>query len=92
MGKGALLNKELLAEKEKINCVWLYMTAREYAQLRQMGAGKNFFRLNYYDATTMTKKTKEFYGSDVTATELNGLDRNDIPQGYQNVKWNFIER
>lgn len=40
----------------------------------------------------MTKKTKEFYGSDVTATELNGLDRNDIPQGYQNVKWNFIER
>lgn len=86
------LNKELLAEKEKINCVWLYMTAREYAQLRQMGAGKNFFRLNYYDATTMTKKTKEFYGSDVTATELNGLDRNDIPQGYQTVKWSFIER
>ena len=40
VGKGALLNKELLAEKEKINCVWLYMTAREYAQLRQMGAGK----------------------------------------------------
>ena len=75
VGKGALLNKELLAEKEKINCVWLYMTAREYAQLRQMGAGKNFFRLNYYDATTMTKKTKEFYGSDITATEVNGLDR-----------------
>ena len=42
VGKGALLNKELLAEKEKINCVWLYMTAREYAQLRQMGAGKKF--------------------------------------------------
>ena len=81
-----------VAEKEKINCVWLYMTAREYAQLRQMGAGKNFFRLNYYDATTMTKKTKEFYGSDITATEVNGLDRNDIPQGYQTVKWSFIER
>ena len=77
VGKGALLNKELLAEKEKINCVC---------------AGKNFFRLNYYDATTMTKKTKEFYGSDITATEVNGLDRNDIPQGYQTVKWSFIER
>lgn len=92
MGKGALLNKELLAEKEKINCVWLYMTRQEYAQLRQLGAGKNFFRLHYYDATTMTKKTKEFYGSDITATELNGLDRNDVPQGYQTVKWSFIER
>ena len=92
VGKGALLNKELLAEKEKINCTWLYMTTREYAQLRQMGAGKNFFKLSYYDATTMTKKTKEFYGSDITATELNGLDRNDIPQGYQNIKWSFIER
>ncbi len=92
VGKGARLNKELLAEKEKINCTWLYMTTREYAQLRQMGAGKNFFKLSYYDATTMTKKTKEFYGSDITATELNGPDRNDIPQGYQNIKWSFIER
>lgn len=92
VGPGASATKELLAEKEKINCTWLYMTTREYAQLRQMGAGKNFFKLNYYDATTMTKKTKEFYGSDITATELNGLDRNDVPQGYQNIKWSFIER
>ena len=68
------------------------MTRQEYAQLRQLGAGKNFFRLCYYDATTMTKRTKEFYGSDITATELNGLDANDLPMAYQNVKWNFIER
>ena len=68
------------------------MARQEYAQLRQLGVGKNFFKLNYYDATTMTKKTKEFYGSDIPATELNGLDANGFPTAYQNVKWNFIER
>lgn len=92
VGPGASATKELLAEKLSITAKWSQLTNAEFRRLKAMRAGKNFFRLRYYDEGTGTIREGQFYSGDLTYT-VKLVDRvTQIPILYQDISWPFIER
>lgn len=92
VGPGAYMTKELLAEKLSITAKWSEMTLSQLRRLKAMRAGKNFFRLKYYDEGTGTIREGQFYSGDLTYT-VKLVDRTtQIPILYQDISWPFVER
>ena len=92
VGPGAYMTKELLAEKLSITAKWSVMTTAEFRKLKAMRAGKNFFRLRYYDEGTGTIREGQFYSGDLTYTVKLADRVTQIPILYQDISWPFIER
>lgn len=92
IGPGAYMTKELLAEKLSITAKWSLMTNAELRKLKAMRAGKNFFRLKYYDEGTGTIREGQFYSGDLTYI-VKLVDRvTQIPILYRDISWPFVER
>ena len=89
VGPGAYMTKELLAEKL---AKWSQLTNAEFRRLKAMRAGKNFFRLRYYDEGTGTIREGQFYSGDLTYTVKLADRVTQIPILYQDISWPFIER
>lgn len=92
VGPGAYMTKELLAEKLSITAKWSLMTSAELRKLKAMRAGKNFFRLRYYDEGTSTIREGQFYSGDLTYTVKLADRATQIPILYQDISWPFVER
>ena len=61
-------------------------------KLKAMRAGKNFFRLRYYDVGTGTIREGQFYSGDLTYTVKLSDRVTQIPILYQDISWPFVER
>lgn len=91
VGKDALLRKQLLGLKRKINCTWNYLTPDQYKKLEDLHMN-NFFRIKCNDPrnpNTMT--TRVMYGGDIEGTAVRA-DANAHIIAYKDVTWNFIQR
>lgn len=92
VGPGAYMTKELLAEKLSITAKWSVMTLSQFRKLKSMRAGKNFFRLKYYDESTGTIREGQFYSGDLTYEIAHVNPVTLIPDLYKGVSWPFVER
>lgn len=98
VGKNALLHKQLLGMKRKLNCTWFFLTPDQYKILEQLHNGHNFFTLRFNnpqagnpeDASAF--KTMVCYGGDISAESFLVDPTTGTAKGYTNVTWNFIER
>lgn len=95
VGKGAYLNKELLATKKKFNFTWYYMEADEYAIIENLFYNQNFFWIKIVDPRLPTSGFQIFhvYGGDMSAEAIHSDgDTDGKITAWKNISWNLIER
>lgn len=98
VGKGALLHKDLLADKHKYNLTWYMLTPDEFEVLESLFKGHNFFGIRYkedssfVDADTNGFVTRVMYGGDMSGEVALINPNNGRIRFYLNVTWNLIER
>lgn len=97
VGKGALLHKDLLADKHKYNLTWYMLTPEEHDKLEKIFRGHNFLGIryaensNFLDAST-GYVTRVMYGGDQSGEVALVNPANGHIRFYLNVTWNLIER
>lgn len=95
VGKGAYLNKELLATKKKFDFTWYYMVAAQYAIVEDLFFNQNFFWIRIVDPKYPTSGLTVYhvYGGDLSADAVRAdEDNNGQIIAWKNITWNLIER
>jgi hypothetical protein len=80
--------KEMIAQKDKIDLAWIYLSAADTAKVLT-AVSANFFNVTYLEPQSNTNKTKTFYAGDRSAPAMdfiNGIMR------YKDIKFSIIER
>ena len=83
----AMMHKEFLAKKVKLELAWNYLSIAQEAALLQAVTASEYFQVNYLDAKLGTFTTKTFYAGDRTSPLYNatlGL--------WENVSFDLIEQ
>lgn len=80
--------KEMIAQKDKIDLSWIYLSAADTAKVFS-AVSANFFTVVYLEPQSNSFKTKDFYAGDRSAPAMdyvNGIMR------YKDIKFSIIER
>lgn len=97
VGKGALLHKDLLADKHKYNLTWYMLTPDEADALEKLFRNHNFFAIRYKEKTGLLDVsggfvTRVMYGGDQSSEVALINPNTGHVRFYLNVTWNLIER
>lgn len=85
----ARMNKDIIAMKRKLSCVWQSPTKEETSHILQLVTGKPYVMITYPDSLSGLDETREFtVGDRSTPMEIWNINN----KRYSTLSFNFIER
>lgn len=88
-GEDALMNKNTVAKKRKLNCKWVMKNPADTAKILRAVTTKEYFQCTYHDALENAQRTMTAYVSDRSAPVKYWWGGHKY---YESVEFDIIER